>query len=115
VITGCAFIVCVMTYYALELSQYESRPYGVLPDTENLHSICIVDTIDGEIAGFIGITPPSSLLFSVDRYLHRNEITFMFDHRLSEIRALTVLRSFCGRVITAYYYQSFLGFPTIEI
>jgi histidinol-phosphate/aromatic aminotransferase/cobyric acid decarboxylase-like protein len=87
--------------YALELGQYESRPDGMLPDTENLHAMYIIASIDGEMAGFIGITPPGSPCFSVDRYLQRDAIPFAFDHHLYEIRALTVLKPFRGHMIAA--------------
>jgi len=87
--------------YATELGQYAARADGSLPDTENLHATYIVASVDGEIAGFVGITPPASPSFSVDRYLRRDEIPFAFDHRLYEIRALTVLQPFRGRLAAA--------------
>ena len=87
--------------YATELRQYESRLDGVLPDTENLYAIYIIATIGNELAGFVGITPPDSPRFSVDRYLCRDEIPVTFDSRLYEIRALTVLKPYRGRLIAA--------------
>lgn len=87
--------------YALELRQYESRPDGVLPDAENLDAQYIIASIDGEMAGFIGITPPGSPRFSVDRYMQRDEIPFAFDQGLYEIRALTVLKPFRGYLVAA--------------
>ena len=87
--------------YATELRQYQSRADGTLPDTESLHATYIVASVDGEMAGFVGITPPDSPGFSVDRYLRRDEIPFAFDHRLYEIRALTVLKPFRGHLTAA--------------
>jgi histidinol-phosphate/aromatic aminotransferase/cobyric acid decarboxylase-like protein len=87
--------------YALELRQYESRTDGVLPDESNIHAMYIIASIDGEMAGFIGITPPASPRFSVDRYFQRDEIPFVFDNQLYEIRALTVLKPFRGYLIAA--------------
>jgi histidinol-phosphate/aromatic aminotransferase/cobyric acid decarboxylase-like protein len=87
--------------YATELGQYESRADGILPDRESLHATYIVASVDGAMVGFVGITPPDSQSFSVDRYLRRDEIPFAFDHLLYEIRALTVLKPFRGRLTAA--------------
>lgn len=87
--------------YATELRQYDSRSDGVLPDHENVQALYIVASVNGEMAGFVGVTPPESPRFSVDSYMRRDEIPFPFDRRLYEIRALTVLRPFRGRLIAA--------------
>jgi histidinol-phosphate/aromatic aminotransferase/cobyric acid decarboxylase-like protein/GNAT superfamily N-acetyltransferase len=87
--------------YATELGQYTTRTDGMLPDAEGLQATYIVASVDGTIVGFVGITPPSSPSFSVDRYLPRGEIPFPFDQHLYEIRALTVLKPFRGRLTAA--------------
>ena len=87
--------------YATELRQYEARADGLLPDREDLHAVYLVASVAGEMAGFIGITPPDSPRYSVDRYLRREDIPFAFDQHLFEIRALTVLPAYRGRLVAA--------------
>jgi histidinol-phosphate/aromatic aminotransferase/cobyric acid decarboxylase-like protein/predicted GNAT family N-acyltransferase len=87
--------------YAAELGQYESRPEGSLPDTTDINSVYIIASSGGEVVGFVGVTPPSSPRFSVDKHLSRDEIPMVFDKHLYEIRALTVNRSLRGSYIAA--------------
>ena len=87
--------------YAEELGQYEARPDGTLPDAERLQAVYLVARVAGKLAGFVGITPPDSPCYSVDRYLRRDEIPLPVDRHLYEIRALTVLKSFRGRWLAA--------------
>ena len=82
--------------YAEELRQHESSPDGILPDSSDINSIYITAIIDKTLAGFVGITPPSSPSYSVDKYLPRNEIPINFNEHLYEIRALTVMPSLRG-------------------
>jgi histidinol-phosphate/aromatic aminotransferase/cobyric acid decarboxylase-like protein/GNAT superfamily N-acetyltransferase len=94
--------------YAAELGQYETTPDGVLRDAEGLACTYLVASVRGEMVGFVGITPPGSSRFSVDRYLRREDIPFPFDDGLHEIRALTVLRSSRGTsVAAALMYAAF--------
>lgn len=76
--------------YAEELGQYETRPDGTLPDPPGVESIYIVATGDDGLAGFIGVTPPASERFSVDRFVDRGRLPFPADRGTYEIRALTV-------------------------
>jgi histidinol-phosphate/aromatic aminotransferase/cobyric acid decarboxylase-like protein/GNAT superfamily N-acetyltransferase len=94
--------------YAAELGQYESRPDGILADTPDTNSLYITASIGGELAGFVGVTSPSSPRFSIDKYLSRDEIQCTFDEHLYEIRALTVkspLRGF--RIAACLMYAAF--------
>jgi histidinol-phosphate/aromatic aminotransferase/cobyric acid decarboxylase-like protein len=94
--------------YAAELGQYESRPDGILPDATDINSVYITASAGGELAGFVGVTPPSSPRFSVDKYLPRDEIPFTFDERLYEIRALTVKRALrSSRIAGCLMYAAF--------
>lgn len=96
------------TVYATELGQYKSRPDGILQDALGVDSVYIVASVNGEMAGFVGITPPTSPQFSVDRYLQRADIPLTFNDHLYEIRALTVLRDFRGFLIAgALMYAAF--------
>src|SRR5207237_925965 len=44
-----------------------------------------------EIVGFVSITPPGRT-YSVDKYIEREELPFVVDDRLFEVRLLTVLK-----------------------
>ena len=94
--------------YAEELRQYESSPDGVMPDSTDINSVYITALVDKTLAGFVGITPPSSPCYSVDKYLSRNEIPINFNERLYEIRALTVRRPLRGfHIASCLMYAAF--------
>lgn len=85
--------------YAVELGQYPVRPDGVLRDAPEVASLYLAAFVGPDLAGFVGITPPSSPRFSVDRYLPRPDIPVAFDAHLFEIRALTVLPPWRGSLL----------------
>ena len=94
--------------YAEELEQYESRPDGVLPDSMDISGSYIRAYLDKTLAGFVGITPPKSPRYSIDKYFKRNEIPITFNNGLYEIRALTVNRPFRGsQVAGCLMYAAF--------
>ena len=68
--------------YAKELKQYEAKPDGILSDYPGIRSVYITAFIGDELVGFIGITPPTSPRYSIDKYLPRNEIRISFDSYL---------------------------------
>ena len=53
--------------YANELRQYEKKSEGFLPDAPGVESIYIVAFVGEELVGFIGITPPTSPRYSIDK------------------------------------------------
>jgi histidinol-phosphate/aromatic aminotransferase/cobyric acid decarboxylase-like protein len=55
----------------------------------------------GWMAGFISITPPSAGLYSIDKYLRRDQIPFALDDRTYEIRILTVVPEHRGGIAAA--------------
>lgn len=85
--------------YASELMQHPPNEASMLRDNLDDFNIYIVAKINGEIAGFVSITPPNKNLYSIDKYFMREEIPFMIDERTFEIRLLTVLKAFRGRPI----------------
>ena len=85
--------------YASELGQYEERMDALLPDASDINSIYITASVNGELAGFVGVTPPNSPRYSLEKYLSRNEIPIVFDDRLYEIRTLTVKGPFRGTFV----------------
>lgn len=94
--------------YATELGQYEPLPNGSLPDTTEVKSVYIVAYLGTVLAGFVGVTPPCSPRYSVDKYLPRNAIPITFDQRLYEIRALTVKQEFRGsQIASCLMYAAF--------
>ncbi len=94
--------------YADELGQYDSRPDGILEDSSDIRTVYISASSGKEVVGFVGITPPGSPRYSVDKYLPRAEIPFVFDERLYEVRALTATRSRRGsRIAAALMYAAF--------
>ena len=60
--------------YATELGQHESRSDESLPDTGDVASVYIAASLDGKLAGFVGITRPNSPQYSVDKFLSREDI-----------------------------------------
>ena len=94
--------------YATELGQYESRSDESLPDTGDVASVYIAASLDGKLAGFVGITHPNSPQYSVDKFLSREDIPLAFDDQLYEIRALTVKEDLRGfQVATCLMYAAF--------
>jgi len=76
--------------YAVELGQYEPRPDGSLPDPPGVETTYLLATVGDDLAGFVGVTPPASERFSVDRFVDRARLPFPVDRGTWEIRALTV-------------------------
>ncbi len=79
--------------YADELHQYESTLDRTLPDAPEVQSVYLALWAEPELIGFVGITPPNSPRFSIEKQLRREEQSFLFDDSLYEIRALTVARA----------------------
>src|SRR5690349_13406601 len=82
------------TVYATELGQYETRTDETLPDADGVQSVYIVASLAGKLAGFIGITPPASPRFSLEKHL-----SFTREPHDFEVRALTVLSPQRGSVV----------------
>jgi histidinol-phosphate/aromatic aminotransferase/cobyric acid decarboxylase-like protein len=76
--------------YARELGQYEVRPDGRLTDALDDFNIYLVVCDAKEIIGFVSITPPGHGLYSVDKYLKRDQLPFPADDKLYEVRILTI-------------------------
>ncbi len=84
--------------YASELEQFDLLESGSLPDRPEVISTYIKCECEGELIGFVGITPPSSPQYSIDHYIDRNQVSTVFDAHLYEIRALTVVGTARGSV-----------------
>lgn len=77
--------------YATELGQHAENGEGRLSDSLDGFNLTIVATIDGEVAGFVSLTPPGHGRYGIDKYLRRDQFPFPFDDRLYEVRLLTVV------------------------
>jgi len=78
--------------YAEELGQHKPTAEGMISDPLDEFNIYIVARIDGELAGFISVTPPTGGRYSIDKYVARESIAVSFDEGLYELRILTVAR-----------------------
>ncbi len=76
--------------YARELGQYAVRPDGRLTDALDAFNIYLVAYDGKDIIGFVSITPPGHGLYSVDKYLRRDQLPFPVDAKLYEVRILTI-------------------------
>jgi histidinol-phosphate/aromatic aminotransferase/cobyric acid decarboxylase-like protein len=85
--------------YARELGQHHENADGRLRDGLDESNTYIVATVDDTIAGFISITSPRDGVYSLDKYLRRDEIPFALDAWTYEIRILTVLRAHRGSLV----------------
>ena len=85
--------------YAKELRQHAERPEGILTDELDGLNHYIVATVEGQVAGFVSVTPPASPSFSIDKYCRREDLPFSLDHDVFEVRLLTVRPSYRGQKI----------------
>lgn len=85
--------------YAVELGQHTANPRQMLTDALDAFNTYIVAVSEGQVAGFVSITPPNKGSYSIDKYLSRTELPFTVDDRLYEIRLLTVLPGFRSSIL----------------
>ncbi len=86
--------------YASELAQHIENQEGELRDSLDMFNTYITASLDGEIVGFISITPPSDYSYSIDKYLSRDSLPFSIDDSMYEIRLLTVVKQYRNRLFT---------------
>lgn len=82
--------------YADELNQHSPNSDNRLTDKLDEFNVYITAKLDGEIAGFISITPPDGKSYSIDKYFSRDLLPFDFNNGLYEVRLLTVTHPFRG-------------------
>ncbi len=94
--------------YGCELGQHAVNGDGRLTDMLDEFNVYLVADYDGEIAGFISITPPEDGRFSVDKYVGRADFAPLRDGQFHEVRLLTVTPNHRGREIAfALMYAAF--------
>jgi histidinol-phosphate/aromatic aminotransferase/cobyric acid decarboxylase-like protein/GNAT superfamily N-acetyltransferase len=87
--------------YATELGQHAENAQRMLRDPLDDFNEYIVASVCGKIVGFVSITPPGHDRYSIDKYLRREELPFVCDSRLYEVRLLTVAQEFRNTPIAA--------------
>lgn len=87
--------------YASELGQHAENEAGRLTDRLDAVNCYLVAKIADKIVGFVSITPPNSLGYSIDKYFAREELPLVYNHGLYEIRLLTVTSSCRGSFVAA--------------
>jgi histidinol-phosphate/aromatic aminotransferase/cobyric acid decarboxylase-like protein/GNAT superfamily N-acetyltransferase len=93
--------------YAEELHQHPATHDRKLSDSLDAFNEYIVAKIDGELVGFVSITPPGFGRYSIDKYLARENVDLSFDEGLYEMRILTVARPHRGtRIAAALMYAA---------
>jgi histidinol-phosphate/aromatic aminotransferase/cobyric acid decarboxylase-like protein len=76
--------------YARELGQHAENIEGRLTDQLDTINVYIVAKVGEEIAGFVSVTPPNEVGYSIDKYFKREDLPLIFDGGLYETRILTV-------------------------
>jgi histidinol-phosphate/aromatic aminotransferase/cobyric acid decarboxylase-like protein len=87
--------------YARELGQHLENPAERLTDILDAINVYLVAKVAGEIAGFVAITPPNTIGYSIDKYFAREDLPLVFDEGLFEARLLTVAQSWRSSRIAA--------------
>jgi len=87
--------------YAVELGQHEKNEAEKLSDSLDAVNTYIVAKVENKIVGFVSVTPPNKLGYSIDKYFIREELPLVFDQGLYEIRLLTVIKEWRGSFLTA--------------
>ncbi|MGH7222729.1 MAG: histidinol-phosphate aminotransferase family protein, partial [Gemmataceae bacterium] len=82
--------------YALELGQHAANAEGRLTDPLDAYNIYVAGLLDGEVVGFVSLTPPGHPRYSLDKYFARSELPFVFDATLYEVRLLTIVPHYRG-------------------
>ena len=105
--------------YAGELKQHAENATGLLVDQLDDVNVYLVVKCAGEIVGFVSITPPNQLGYSVDKYFSRRNLPPIFDHALYEVRLLTVTAAHRGAGVAlllmyaAFRYLEAVGARTV--
>lgn len=87
--------------YARELGQHAENEKRLLTDKLDSINIYVVAKVRDEIAGFVSVTPPNDVGYSIDKYFTREELPFCFDDQLYETRILTVSNSWRNSRVAA--------------
>ena len=90
--------------YASELGQHHAQANGALSDALDDANHYIVAKVDGEVAGFVSVTPPSADHFSIEKYISRDELPFKLNGTTYEVRLLTVTKAHRRQYLAAVLF-----------
>ena len=94
--------------YAVELGQHPENPDGLLKNHLDEFNRYFVAIIDGQLAGYISITPPGGGEYSLDGYIPREQWPFEVSETLFEVRLLTIVCENRGSLLApALMYAAF--------
>ena len=94
--------------YARELGQHKTTQEHLLSDSLDDFNQYITAHMEGELVGFISITPPGFGKYSIDKYIARDALPVRFDETLYELRILTVARRHrSSRLAATLLYAAF--------
>lgn len=79
--------------YAHEMQQHRPNEFKILKDELDEYNVYLVAELQGEIVGFISLTPPGRRM-SVDKYFKRSNMPFAVDEKLFELRLLTIVKHY---------------------
>lgn len=87
--------------FAIELGQHAENEAGRLTDNLDAVNAYLVAKVADEIVGFVSITPPNVLGYSIDKYFSREELPLVYDQGLYEVRLLTVTQTWRNSRVAA--------------
>lgn len=87
--------------YACEIGQHAVNAQRQLTDKLDASNVYLVARCADDIAGFISLTPPTSGCYSIDKYFGRDDLPFVVDAGLYEVRLLTVRKEHRGSKLAA--------------
>lgn len=91
--------------YAHELGQHVENIENRLTDKLDAINVYLVAKTTDEVVGFVSITPPNQIGYSIDKYFAREDLPLLFDDGLFEARLLTVTDSWRnGRIAALLMY-----------
>jgi histidinol-phosphate/aromatic aminotransferase/cobyric acid decarboxylase-like protein len=86
--------------YASELGQYPTNDEGTIVDAGPQEWVEILAEMDGELAGFVRVTPPTAHSYSLDRYAERADWGELDFSQTFEVRTLTVAERYRNTFVT---------------
>ena len=87
--------------YAAELHQHSLNTAQQLTDDLDSFNVYITAKLNGQVVGFISITPPDGQRYSIDKYFTRDSMPFDFNQGLYEVRLLTVMSPSRGSLMAS--------------
>jgi Acetyltransferase (GNAT) domain len=96
--------------YSRELGQHAENSQARLLGRLDSINVYIVAKAGEEIAGFVSVTPPNEVGYSIDKYFTREELPFRFDQELYETRILTVSKSWRNSRVAALLMYAAMRF-----